>query len=115
MDRLIEFLNFLILATGAGSIDWNKDKEELNTFILIDPDNNTTAVKVVNKGNMIGISITGSKHIIQIDTDQFPSLKDKLAELYDAISFNAAWNSDDKRGIISDMYESMDRLVLRLG
>ena len=112
MDRLIEFLNFLILATNAGSINWNEDKE--NIFVLIDPDDNEAAVKVAKEG-VISISITAPKRIIKIDTNQFPSLSSKLTELYDTVVLNAAWNSDNKREIISDMYQSMDRLILRLG
>ena len=113
MNRLIKFLNFLILATNAGSINWNEDKK--NIFVLIDPDDNEAAVKVAKEG-VISISITAPKRIInKIDTNQLPFLSSKLTELYDTVVLNAAWNSDNKREIISDMYQSMDRLILRLG
>ena len=112
MDRLIEFLNFLILATNAGSIDWIRNEGELNSFSLMDPDTNEAVIKIA-KGELIKVHIIGPKHSLFIDWDLLPSLKDKIQELYDTVRLSIAW--DRKREELEEIFGTIDSLILRLG
>jgi len=115
VDRLIEFLNFLILATNSESIEWSEEDNGIpNSYVLMDPDRNDPAVRLI-RGEITKVDIIGSAHTSQIDNKVFPSLTDLLLRLSDSVALSIAWK--DKRVVkaIAEINETIDSLILRLG
>ena len=115
MDRLIEFFNFLILATNSESIEWSEEDNGIpNSYVLMDPDRNEPTVRVI-RGEITKVSIIGPTHTFLLDNKLFPSLTDILLRLSDSIALSIAWK--DKRVInsVAEIKETIDSLILRLG
>ena len=115
MDRLIEFLNFLILATNSGSIEWSEeDNGTPDSYVLMDPDRNEPAVRLI-RGEITKVYIISSNYTFQVDNKVFSSLTDILLRLSDSIALSIAWK--DKRIVesVAEINETIDSLILRLG
>ena len=115
MDRLIEFFNFLILATGAGSIEWSEEDNGIpNSYVLMDPDRNNPAVRVI-RGEITKVAIIGPTHTFLLDNKLFPSLTDVLLRLSDSVALSIAWKNKSIVNGVAEINETIDSLILRLG
>lgn len=115
MDRLIEFFNFLILATNSESIEWSEEDNGIpNSYVLMDPDRNDPAVRLI-RGEITKVTIIGPTSTFQFDNKIFPSLTDILLRLSDSVALSIAFKDKSIIKRVAEINETIDSLILRLG
>ena len=105
MNRVIEFIDFLIISTQGG-LKWNWDDFN-KSFILYDDTTPVVRITRVEYGRVL-LYIGESNTINQRD---WPSIGDKLDILYDEIRYNNLWKKERR----DKMESEMERLIIKLG
>lgn len=105
MNRVIEFIDFLIISTQGG-LKWNWDDN--NKFFIL-YDDTTPVVKITRwEYGRVSLYIGESNTINQRD---WPSIGNKLDILYDEIKYNNLWKKERR----DKMESEMEKLIIKLG
>lgn len=106
MNRVIEFIDFLIISTQGG-LKWSWDDYN-KVFILYDDTTPVVRITRVGVEGKVSLYIGESNTINQKD---WPSIGDKLDILYDEIRYNNLWKKERR----DKMESEMERLIIKLG
>lgn len=118
MDKILEFLDFLILATRGG-LRWDFIKPEPTTdnkesyYRVLNPESKTDLITLIQEGDNLFLKLIGKESNLSISSKHFFSVEveNRLKELYDEVRLSSLL-SEDKLKTIS---EEFDRVILMLG
>lgn len=120
MNKIFEFLDFLILATQGG-LRWDhiepEPQEPTNNenvyYRVLNPESKEDLITLSRGKGNIYLKLIGKKLTINITSNYFLSVEveNKLRALYDEVRFSCLISKDK----LKDAYEEFDRIILMLG
>lgn len=115
MDKILEFLDFLILATQGGlRWDFIEPQEPTNSekayYRVLNPESKTDLITLSREKNLISLKLIEKELTITISSNYFFSVENRLRSLYDEVRLSLV--SEDK---LKKMHEVFDRVILMLG
>jgi hypothetical protein len=118
MDKILEFLDYLIITTQGG-LRWDCIKPEPTTnnkeayYRVLNPESKTDLITLRREKDNIFLNLIGNKLTVNISSNYFFSVevKNKLRALYDEVRLSSLVSSDK----LKDAYEEIDRVILMLG
>lgn len=117
MNKVFEFLDFLILATQGG-LRWDFVEPELQEptniekayYRVLNPESNSDLITLSREKDIITLKLIGEKLTSTISSNTFFSVENRLKALYDEVRLSRV--SEDK---LKKLYEEFDRVILMLG
>ena len=118
MDKILEFLDYLILTTQGGlRWDFIEPQEPMNNekayYRVLNPESKADLITLSREKNNISLKLIGKKLTINISSNYFfnVEVENKLRALYDEVRLGSLI-SEDK---LKDAHEEIDRIILMLG
>jgi len=118
MDKILEFLDYLIITTQGGlSWDFIEPQEPINNekayFRVLNPESKDDLITLRREKDNIFLKLIGKKLTLNISSNYFFSIgvKNKLRALYDEVRLSSLVSSDK----LKDVHEEIDRVILMLG
>lgn len=114
MDKILEFLDYLILATQGG-LRWDyiepQESTEKAYYRVLNPESKDDLITLSREKDNISLKLRGKKLTIKISSNLFFSVEDRLRALYDEVKLRRI-ASENELKIIN---EEFDRVILMLG
>ena len=114
MNKIFEFLDFLILATRGG-LRWDFIKPEPPNnekayYRVLNPESKDELITLSREKDNISLKLIGEEFIINISSTCFLSVEveNKLRALYDEVKLSSKVN-------LKNVQEEFDRVILMLG
>lgn len=113
MDKILEFLDYLIITTQGG-LRWDliDSTEGAYYFRVLNPESNTDLITLRREQDNIKLKLIGKKLVVNISSNRFFSVEDRLKALYDEVRLRSKLVSEDDLKTIN---EEFDRVILMLG
>ena len=116
MDKILEFLDYLIITTQGGlRWDYIEPQEPTNSenayYRVLNPESKADLITLSREKDNISLKLIGKKLTLTISSNYFFSVEDKLKALYDEVRLSSLV-SEDK---LKDAHEEIDRVILMLG
>lgn len=117
MDKILEFLDYLIITTQGGlRWDFIESQEPTNNggayYRVLNPESKADLITLHREKDNISLKLMGKKKILNISSDIFFSVevKNRLRALYDEVRLSSL--SEDN---LKDAFEEIDGVILMLG
>lgn len=118
MDKILEFLDYLIITTQGGlRWDYIKPQEPINDekpyYRVLNPESKDDLITLRREEDDLFLKLIGEKLNISISSKNFFSIEveNRLRALYDEVRLSSLV-SENK---LKDMHEEFDRVILMLG
>ena len=112
MDKILEFLDYLIITTQGG-LRWDYiESTENSYFRVLNPESNTDLIILRREQDNIKLKLIGKKLTVNISSNRFFSVEDRLKALYDEVRLRNSLVSEDE---LKTVNEEFDRIILMLG
>ena len=114
MNKILELLDFLILATQEG-LRWDFIESQESTeeayYRILSPESKNDLITLRSRGkDNISLKLIGNKLTLTISSTYFFSVKNKLGALYDEVRLSSLLSENKLR----DVHEEIDRVILML-
>ena len=112
MDKILEFLDYLIITTQGG-LRWDYiELTEGAYFRVLNPESKTDLITLRREQDNIKLKLIGKKLDVNISSNRFFSVEDRLKALYDEVRLRSNLVSEDD---LKTVNEEFDRVILMLG
>ena len=114
MNKIFELLDFLILATQGG-LRWDyiepQESTEKAYYKVLNPESKDDLITLSREKDNIFLKLRGKKLTINISSNLFFSVEDRLRALYDEVKLRRIASENELKTIS----EEVDRVILMLG
>ena len=116
MDKILEFLDYLIITTQGGlRWDFIESQEPTNNekayYRILNPESKDDLITLSREKDNIFLKLRGKKLTINISSNIFFSVEDRLRALYDEVKLHRITSEHE----LKVMNEEFDRVILMLG
>lgn len=116
MDKILEFLDYLIITTQGGlRWDFIEPQEPINNekayYRVLNPESKADLITLSREKDNISLKLIDEKLTITISSNYFFSVENRLKTLYDEVKLSSLVSKDK----LKKMYEEFDKVILMLG